>query len=262
MAYRKTGGEASVEENIAKRMARLKSDLAVAQSHSMGRDRRVGQVMCYLSLMRSAGLIDSNATVTCTAAARQHFSSSRADGKQAAHFLPGQLRINRKLPWLLIPNQLTAFKLEGLFGDVDDLPADFNKADSAAEAYRTVTGLKAGFAGSCQIVVDGLAAARGLGINRSLVQRAFKDWIKRSRDAFQLALSKKEAKTNVPSIQRGVGQQWGEIDLNQLRAREKAMQRDWRYSQQVDFLKQYLANARPDNLTPALMDQVRRDFRV
>jgi hypothetical protein len=103
--------------------------------------------------MRSAGLIESSATVTCTKAIRQHFTSSRAEGKQAAHYLPGQLRINSRCPWEFIVDWRTAQELEGYFGDVEDLPADFNKADSAAEAYRTVEGLKKSFARSCTIAV-------------------------------------------------------------------------------------------------------------
>lgn len=44
--------------------------------------------------------------------------------------------------------------IESLFGVVVDLPANFNRADSAAEAYRSVEGLKQPFAKSCKIVVQ------------------------------------------------------------------------------------------------------------
>ena len=78
MGRKKVSSEHTMHAEGGKMIERLQSDLAAASSHSLGRDRRVGQVMCYLSLMRSAGLIVQRGTVTCTGAARQHFSSSRA----------------------------------------------------------------------------------------------------------------------------------------------------------------------------------------
>ena len=105
---------------VGKLIERFPTELNAAKSHSLGRDRRVGQVMCYLSLMRSAALVENTAIVTCTKAIRQHFSSSRSEGKQAAHYLPGQLRVNGRCPWVFIGNRPTAMDLEGLFGDVEN----------------------------------------------------------------------------------------------------------------------------------------------
>jgi len=200
MDRKQVSSELTMHAKVGKMTERFQSYLAVARSHSLGRDRRVGQVMCYLSLMQSAGLIVKIATVTCTGAARQHFSSSRAEGKQAAHYLPGQLRINGQYPWYFIGDWHTARELESLFGDVEDLPADFNKADSAAEAYRSVEGLKQSFAQSCKIVVQDLQPAEGNRINRVLVRRAYNNWVVRSRAAYRKTLTQKETKVNVPLL--------------------------------------------------------------
>ena len=248
---------------VGKMTERFQSDLAVARSHSLGRDRRVGQVMCYLSLMQSAGLIVKIATVTCTGAARQHFSSSRAEGKQAAHYLPGQLRINGQHPWYFIGDWHTARELESLFGDVEDLPADFNKADSAAEAYRSVEGLKQSFAQSCKIVVQDLQPAEGNRINRVLVRRAYNDWVVRSRAAYRKTLTQKETKVNVPLLKVGApgGVQYRELDPANIQARDEAMYRARHNITQTEFLKQYLATAKAQNLTDFLINEIEQKFR-
>jgi len=263
MARKQVSSEHTMHAEVGKMIERFQSDLAAARSHSLGRDRRVGQVMCYLSLMRSAGLIVKIATVTCTGAARQHFSSSRAEGKQAAHYLPGQLRINGRYPWEFIVDRRTVHELEGLFGDVEDLPANFNKADSAAEAYRSVEGLKQSFGQSCRVVVQDPQPTEGNRINRVLVRRAYDDWVVRSRAAYRKALTQKETRVNVPPLKVGAtgGVQYRELDLANIQARHEAMYRDRRYISQTEFLKQYLATVKSQNLTDFLMNEIEQKFR-
>jgi len=265
MARKQVSSEHTMHAEVGKMIERFQSDLAAARSHSLGRDRRVGQVICYLSLMRSAGLIVQSATVTCTGAARQHFTSSRAEGKQAAHYLPGQLRINGHLPWIYIGNWRTAKKLEGLFGDVEDLPADFNKADSAAEAYRSVEGLKQSFAQSCKIVIQNArsAEAEGNRINKILVRRAYHDWVVRSRRAYRNAVAKKGTKVDVPPLKVGApgSVQYRMLDPDNIQARQDAMRRDRHYIAQSEFLKQYLATVKAENLTDFLMNEIEQNFR-
>jgi len=263
MARKEVSSQHTMHAEVSQMIERFQSDLAAARSHSQGRDRRVGQVMCYLSLMRSAGLIVNFATVTCTGAARQHFSSSRAQGKQAAHYLPGQLRINGRYPWDFIDDWRTAQELEGLFGDVEDLPADFNKADSAAEAYRSVEGLKQSFAQSCKIVVQDPQPTEGNRINRTLVRRAYNDWIARSGGAYRKALAQKQTKVNVTPLKVGApgGVQYRELDPANIRDRHEAMYRDRSYIAQTEFLKQYLANVKAENLTDFLMNEIEQKFR-
>jgi hypothetical protein len=258
----KAGPEHTKHALVGKMVERFNSDLATARAHSLGRDRRVGQVMCYLSLMRSTGLVDQTAIVTCVKAKLQHFSSSRAEGKQAAHYLPGQLKINAHLPWHFIGERSTAEALKGMFGDVEDLPADFNKADSAAEAYRSVDGLKNAFAQSCKIVVHDPKPPGGNKINRSNVRRAFQDWVSRSRLAYRNALDKKRAKVNVPELKVGApgGMHYNERDPDNLDARHMAMIRDQHHLNQTDFLEQYLKMASPENLTNFQMDSIEKNF--
>jgi hypothetical protein len=69
---------------------------------------------------------------------------------QAAHLLPGQIKIDGAFPWLFLSGP-AARRLESLFGHVEPLRADFNKADSAAEA----NGLTEAFANACRQVLTG-----------------------------------------------------------------------------------------------------------
>lgn len=262
MARAPVSAERTQLAKIEKLIERFQSDLAAARSHSLGRDRRVGQVMCYLSLMRSAGLIENSATVTCTKAIRQHYSASRAEGKQAAHYLPGQLRINGRCPWDFIPDQGTARKLEGLFGDVENLPANFNKADSAAEAYQSVEGLKDSFAESCKIVVQSPHQAEENRISRTQVRRAYNDWIARSHRAYRNAIGQKGAKANVPSLKVGPpgGVEYGMLDPANIQARQNAMQRGHPYIAHAEFLRQYLSALRVESLTDFLMNEIEQNW--
>ena len=64
--------------------------IQLALNHSYGRNARVVQVLCYLSLIRSVeGLSPAQASVSVSAAEFQNYRASRGD--QAAHYLPGQL---------------------------------------------------------------------------------------------------------------------------------------------------------------------------
>lgn len=263
MDRKQVSSELTMHAKVGKMTERFQSDLAVARSHSLGRDRRVGQVMCYLSLMQSAGLIVKIATVTCTGAARQHFSSSRAEGKQAAHYLPGQLRINGQYPWYFIGDWHTAREIESLFGDVEDLPADFNKADSAAEAYRSVEGLKQSFAQSCKVVVQDPQPMEGNRINRILVRRAYNDWVARSRGAYEMAVIQKKTRVDVPPLKVGEpgGLEYGMLDPANIQARHVVMHRDRHYIAQTEFLKQYLATVTSQNFTDFLMNEIEQKFR-
>jgi hypothetical protein len=103
-----------------------------ALGHSNSRNSRVVQALTYFSLMRNSpqhNFLSSG--VAIEKAARQLFRSH--DGHQAAHYLPGQIWIDLRYPWSFINHRPTGLRLECLFADVEDLPADFNKADSAAE---------------------------------------------------------------------------------------------------------------------------------
>lgn len=110
---------------------RFVTDASKAIGHSNSRNNRVVQVVSFFSLIRAASRNLATAHVLVEAAQRQLFRSP--DGYQAAHYLPGQLKIGKQLPWMLIPTPVARSSLECLFADVEHLPAAFNIADSAAE---------------------------------------------------------------------------------------------------------------------------------
>ena len=134
------------------------ADVLAALGHTtrLARNGRVAEALCFMALIRDPARrrrpMLPVPNVGCTAAVRQFF---RADGgEQAAHLLPGQLSIDGIFPWLFLAGP-AARKLENLFAYVEPLRADYNKADSAAEA----NGLTDAFADACSRVLTGRGAA-------------------------------------------------------------------------------------------------------
>ncbi len=124
-------------------------------------------------------------------------------------------------------------------------------------------GLKQSFDQSCRFVVQDFQPAEGNRINRILVRRAYHDWVVRSRTAYRKALAQKETRVNVPPLKVGApgGVQYRMLDPANIQARHEAMYRDRRYIAQTEFLKQYLATAKADNLTDFLMNEIEQKFR-
>src|SRR5262249_5746707 len=130
-----------------------------ALNHNLGRNVRVIKVLMYLARMVQDGC-PLRGTVDCVAAERQNFSSSRTRTQmglptapsQAAHFLPGQLRIGGQNVWKLASDYSTRSRLEFLFAEVEHLPIAFNQADSAAERKGEECGLAAAFASGCALL--------------------------------------------------------------------------------------------------------------
>src|ERR1700730_2700914 len=101
------------------------SDVTLAKTHAIGRNRRVGAVLCYLSLMKSRDLVPKGAKARAVGAEVQNFESE--DGYEAAHYLPGQLKISVPgkgdiEPWSLVKNAATASEIASLFSAVQNLP--------------------------------------------------------------------------------------------------------------------------------------------
>lgn len=130
-----------------------------ALNHNLGRNLRVVKVLTYLAKMVEDGCLLRGAA-DCAAAERQNFSSSKtgthmglpAAPSQAAHFLPGQIRIGGQNVWNLVSDYSTRSRLEFLFAEVERLPVAFNQADSAAERKGEQCGLAAAFAAACTVV--------------------------------------------------------------------------------------------------------------
>ena len=187
----------------------FKSDVLLALIHAHGRNNRVAQVLCYLSLMRAAGRISTTSGVmTVTKAVFQNYHGP--SGTQAAHYLPGQLRIGRKLVSEYINDRMTRLRLDGLFGDVHTLPPNFNKADSEAEK----NGLRDAFAAACREVIHSGSAPRGGWIDRPGVQQAYESvWVPLARSAFQRAIANKGTKYTTPPLRYGAV---GNVDYKRI----------------------------------------------
>lgn len=123
-----------------------------ALNHNLGRNVRVVKVLAHLAGMMQNGCAIQG-RVECTAAVRQNFSSSKAEAQEAAHFLPGQLKIGGLNLWHFASDYSTRSRLEFLFAEVEHLPAPFNQADSAAERKGEEGGLCAAFAAACEALL-------------------------------------------------------------------------------------------------------------
>lgn len=249
------------QEWSSKEVIRFHSYMQQALSHSMGRNDRVARVLCYLSLLRSAGTVGAEPSLRVVAARWQNYSSTA--GNQAAHFLPGQLMVNsRKMSELVIDEQ-TRTRISCLFGDVEDLPADFNKADTQAEANGRAGGLCAAFERAALTVLRD--ASGDAGIDRSTVRKAYSTvWVPLARAAFANAQTKKAEKYTVPELQYGKagGIEYGMI-IN-LAERESATAYQQRVSHQQDILRHYSRSLdrEPPALSEANMSALERDFSV
>src|SRR5271167_663330 len=157
------------------------SDVALARTHAVGRNRRVGSVLCYLSLMKSHDLLPKGAEARVVGAEVQDFKA--ADAYQAAHYLPGQLKFSIPgkgaiEPWNLVKNAATASEIASLFSAVQNLPANFNKADSYVEMHAKPS-LKLVFAEVCGIILRETSRPPGK-TNVGSVRGAYEQWIHRS----------------------------------------------------------------------------------
>jgi hypothetical protein len=174
----------------------------LARDHAIGRNRRVAQLLCYLSLMRSAGLIPHHTNVLCVAARYQDepreyvkiapFSARElGEGYQNAHYLPGHILLNDQDPWHFVRDIRTRDSIASLFSRIQPLPADFNRADSQAEQHGTppLVGL---IEESCRIVIRDSDPPAAGAVNVSLVRSAFQHWVAESCLCYESAAQRKE----------------------------------------------------------------------
>lgn len=231
---------------------RFRSDPRAALEHANFRNDRVARVLCYLGALRALGRIRETASVACEAAQRQHFSSSGAH--QAAHYLPGQILVDGAFPWRLIQDPRNRLRFESLFADVEHLPANFNKADSAAEDK----GLKEVFAQACQAVIRRTSRPKVGLLDRAAARDAYLlTWRPGAERAIRAAMQQKDSRPHLPELQKD---RWGNI-LN-LEERGNAGEAQWRIEEQLNILRHYLASlqALPPALSDAKMTQFEREF--
>jgi hypothetical protein len=168
------------------------SDMRLAESHAIGRNRRVGQLLCSLSLMRGHGLWPAHTSCSVTGASLEDYHASA--GNEAAHYLPGQVWLQapgkaRKLPWDPVTHGGTRDAMGALFSREQNLGANFNKADSYAEKYARPS-LKTLLAQVCNAVLDSSPAPAGR-VDVAAVQGAYAHWIEQSRLSYRSAINRK-----------------------------------------------------------------------
>lgn len=254
-------GHASSAEWSDKEVQRFASYSRLAVSHAMGRNARIVKILCYLSLLRSVDKFTAHANIMVVAARWQNYSSTA--GNQAAHFLPGQLMVNARILSELAQDPQTRTKIGCLFGDVEDLPADFNKADTQAEANGKAGGLCAAFEGAARHLIANASPANT--INRAAVRSSYYNvWVPQARLAFNNALVKKADKYTRPELEYGAagGVEYGMI--TNLSARENASKYEQRINHQQEILRYYLRSLdkHPSELVDTNMNEIERGFKA
>jgi len=195
----KFNDEVATNGAFSEGVQRFRNERDLAKDHIMGRNRRVGELLCYLNLMRSHNLLPGNARIFCEAAIYQDYESS--DSNQAAHYLPGQIIIkvggqDGHDPSYFVKDTGTRKAIGALFSRVQDLPSDFNKADSYVEKY-TRPGLKQILAEICRSVIRAqVPSGNRVG---PVARDAFKEWIQRSLKAYLAAINRK---TDIADLKR------------------------------------------------------------
>lgn len=223
---------------------RYGSDLALALGHGDARNGHVAQALCFVALLRDPARRTRPMlplpNVTCIAAQRQFFSASGSD--QAAHLLPGQIMIDGAFPWLYLAGP-AARRLENLFAYVEPLSADFNKADSAAEA----NGLTEAFASACQHVLVAAGEAEA-----AIIHAYDQVWTPGALAGFTAAEQQKRTKPAPPAVVYGEPGSADYGNILNLAEREEALGDEsiWATYQQLSVLDYYKASM--DNRPPAL----------
>jgi len=213
-----------------------------ALDHNLSRNVKVAKLLGYLALMRQAATLPAG-IVECVAAIRQNFSSSRSmtnmgqptGAMQAAHFLPGQIRIAGKEIAQFSTNLQTRGHIQFLFAEVEHLPVVFNQADSAAES----NGLCSALSKACTILIHSQTKSRQSPgrFPLDLVQSAYDEWHRGAGASLRKAIVSKGEKPGVPSL---VGDRFEGYTLESLRERSEAGNKLWNRDNSLRILEYYL----------------------
>lgn len=123
---------------------------------------------------------------TIEAAAIQDSTAGR-EGFQAAHLLPGQLRIDERAPWDWAGTDPEKARLLARFAVTAAVPRELNVADSAVEAH----GLGDAFRDVCRDLFLAVRAGRG---GTGALRDVYAAFLDRADDAVVAALQAKNAK--------------------------------------------------------------------
>jgi hypothetical protein len=216
-----------------------------ALNHNLGRNVRVAQVLGCLALLRQGGT-SLTGTVECSAAMLQNFSSSSsmthmgqpAGQNQAAHFLPGRIRIGGQEIWEFARNPATRGPIEFLFAAVEHLPLAFNQADSVAEAKGKPDGLCASFANACATLIRRQVWAKmsAGGLNMELLQAGYDEWHRGAVAALRTAIANKGAKPGIPPL---VGDRFQGYTAESISLRSTAPASQWNRDESLRVLQYY-----------------------
>jgi hypothetical protein len=225
-----------------------------AFNHNLGRNVRVVQLLAYVGLLRRAGKPLKGA-VDCVAAIEQNFSSPAnmtnlglpTGSMQAAHFLPGQIRVAGRMIWDFVQDPAMRGRIEFLFAEVEHLPTPFNQADTAAEAKGQAGGLCAALVKACRAMIDAPdAGAVGSPIPLAPLQNAFGQWTQGAAQAFRDAMVDKAAKGTLPPL---VGNPYDGYTAESIAARSNPPASVWNRSEAVQVLTYYLEDQQKRNAT-------------
>jgi hypothetical protein len=214
-----------------------------AVNHNLGRNVRAVKLLAYVGLLRRGGTTFPP-SVECVAAIRQNFSSSQSmtlmglptGPMQAAHFLPGQVRIGGRPVWEYAKDPATRGQIEFLFAEVEHLPLIFNQADSAAEAKGQNSGLCAALAKSCRIML-GPGPVNLPAVQFPNLEAAYKEWHTGALAALSGAIGAKNEKTGIPPL---VGDRFEGYTAESITARSTASNSQWNRDGSMGVLELYL----------------------
>lgn len=277
MSIRRTySNQASADAVFSEQtVERFISDVDLAADHAVGRNRRVAQCLTMLGLMRAHGLLPPLTRCTVIGAGLQDFSSIA--GNEAAHYLPGQLmlRLGGKgevEPWTLLKDTGSRHAMATLFSRVQDLPANFNKADSYAEKFASPP-LKRVFSSACQHVVDAAPTAAKV-LNRAAVQHAYQLWITQSIQAYRSAINRKIDIAELDDLPPATTPETFEphmLNTSLPDLLERAVRKNakgnagptvWDYSEQTRILGHYVRASTGSTLSDRLIGDVVAEFKA
>jgi hypothetical protein len=162
---------------------------------------------------------------------------------QAAHFLPGQLRIGGKEVWLFAKNRGTAAQVEFLFAEVEHLPTPFNQADTAAEAKGRSGGLCAALVHACTSLIQHKTTKRPAAgkVSLELLQTGWIAWQRDALVALRNASASKELRPGIPPL---VGDPFEGYTLESISARSTAAKSQWNRDDVLRILEYYFEDQR------------------
>lgn len=198
-------GTTSMDLDLARDTARL---VALVEDAAIARGGAVSAVMFHMAAIRSLHTRrpnGENAAVQCVAARVQ--DRQGADGYQAAHLVPGAIKVNGHDVWDLVPSGgdvMTRLQLQTkeAFAETRVLPAAVNRADSQAEgdgSPNSAVRLKNLFGAQVQSMWKSqrFVASRPLAIDRAGVLDALSGWFVGLNRAYELAaIQKRHAETS------------------------------------------------------------------